>query len=284
MSQNVLVGVVVAGLVALGGISETAGAQDWLRMEKPLSETINRRGGTVVAVTPAPARVPVTALPAAPDPVITGSHRRANRPGLLQTLFGGGAPADVQRNQAGVSRSEPHAAQPTRRRSPQRRSTRKTQTVKRTIAPEYLPAVVTYSSDHSPGTIIIDTSSKYLFLVMEGGQARRYGVGVGRPGFAWSGTANVGRKAEWPAWRPPAAMRKRQPELPTFMEGGPSNPLGARAMYLYKGGNDTLYRIHGSNEPWTIGHAVSSGCIRMRNEDVTELYSMVNIGTTVVVL
>ena len=112
------------------------------------------------------------------------------------------------------------------------------------------------------------------------GTARRYGVGVGKPGFEWAGTHRVTRKAEWPDWRPPAAMRKRRPELPAFMAGGPENPLGARALYL----GSTLYRIHGSNQPWTIGHAVSSGCIRMRNEDVMDLYERVRVGTKVHVI
>ena len=151
------------------------------------------------------------------------------------------------------------------------------------IDPKYLPQRVAYSSDEKPGTIVIDTSRRYLYLVESGGQATRYGVGVGREGFAWSGTENITRKAEWPQWRPPEEMRirerKKGRELPVVMEGGPANPLGARALYL----GSTLYRIHGTNQPWTIGGAVSSGCIRMRNEDVTELYERVGVGTKVVV-
>jgi lipoprotein-anchoring transpeptidase ErfK/SrfK len=154
---------------------------------------------------------------------------------------------------------------------------------RRAMDPAYLPAVVEYDGRESPGTIVVDTRTRHLYYVLEGGKAQRYGVGVGRDGFGWSGTVKVGRKAEWPTWTPPAAMRKRQPYLPVSMAGGPDNPLGARAIYLYDGGRDTLFRIHGSNEPWTIGHAVSSGCFRMRNEDVTELYSRVKIGTRVVV-
>jgi lipoprotein-anchoring transpeptidase ErfK/SrfK len=153
----------------------------------------------------------------------------------------------------------------------------------RTIDPAFLPASVPDPTGESPGTIVIDTQSRYLYLVLEAGMAQRYGIGVGREGFGWSGTVTVGRKAEWPTWTPPAAMRKRQPYLPVSMPGGPNNPLGARALYLYDGGRDTLFRIHGSNEPWTIGHAVSSGCFRMRNEDVTELYGRVGIGTKVIV-
>lgn len=154
----------------------------------------------------------------------------------------------------------------------------------RMVDPAYLPAVVNFKTSHRPGTIVIDTGARYLYLVMEGGKAQRYGVGVGRDGFGWSGAVKVGRKAEWPTWTPPAAMRKRQPHLPVSMKGGKNNPLGARAIYLYRGGNDTLFRIHGSNEPWTIGQRVSSGCFRMRNEDVVELYGRVRIGTQVVVL
>jgi len=154
----------------------------------------------------------------------------------------------------------------------------------RAIDPAFLPAVVKYETSEKPGTVIIDPRSRYLYLVLEGGKAKRYGVGVGRDGFGWSGTVKVGRKAEWPTWTPPAEMRKRQPYLPVSMKGGPNNPLGARAIYLYDNGRDTLYRIHGSNEPWTIGQRVSSGCFRMRNEDVVELYGRVGVGAKVVVL
>lgn len=153
-------------------------------------------------------------------------------------------------------------------------------TVRRQVAPQFLPAVVDYTGPHKPGTIIIDTNARYLYLVEQNGVARRYGVGVGKPGFEWAGTHKITRKAEWPDWRPPAEMRKRRPGLPTYMAGGPNNPLGARAMYL----GSTLYRIHGSNEPWSIGQAVSSGCIRMRNEDVTDLYERVGVGTKVIVM
>ena len=151
------------------------------------------------------------------------------------------------------------------------------------VDPAYLPAVVDYPTKERPGTIIIDTGRRYLYRVLEDGKAERYGVGVGREGFGWKGRVRVARKAEWPTWTPPAEMRRRQPYLPVSMSGGPDNPLGARALYLYDGGRDTLFRIHGSNEPWTIGQAVSSGCIRMRNEDVIALYDKVSIGTRVVV-
>ena len=146
--------------------------------------------------------------------------------------------------------------------------------------PRFLPQEIDYTGPHKAGTIVIDTEKRFLFLVEEGGKARRYGVGVGRPGFEWAGEHRVTRKAEWPDWTPPAAMLKRQPHLPHHMDGGPNNPLGARALYL----GSTEYRIHGSNEPWTIGQAVSSGCIRMRNEDVTDLYDRVKVGTRVIVM
>lgn len=139
--------------------------------------------------------------------------------------------------------------------------------------------VVAYTGTEAPGTVIIDTPNTYLYYVLGGGRAIRYGIGVGREGFTWSGVQSVSKKAEWPDWTPPAEMLARQPYLPRFMAGGPGNPLGARAMYL--GG--TIYRIHGTNNPSTIGGRVSSGCIRMTNEDVTDLYSRVNIGTKVVV-
>jgi lipoprotein-anchoring transpeptidase ErfK/SrfK len=140
--------------------------------------------------------------------------------------------------------------------------------------------IVAYNGSEAPGTIIIDTPNTFLYLVQPGGRAIRYGIGVGRDGFRWSGTQHITKKAEWPDWTPPAEMIARQPYLPRFMAGGATNPLGARAMYL----GSTLYRIHGSNEPETIGRAVSSGCIRMLNEDVVDLYQRVKIGTRVVVL
>ena len=150
--------------------------------------------------------------------------------------------------------------------------------------PETTRTVVADPTEQAAGTITVDTKNRYLYLSMGGGQATRYDVGVGREGFAWSGAAQVGRKAEWPAWTPPPEMLKRRPDLPRHMVGGVDNPLGARAMYLYNGKRDTMFRIHGSNEPWTIGTAVSSGCIRMLNNDVTDLYNRVKVGAAVVVL
>ena len=149
-----------------------------------------------------------------------------------------------------------------------------------TLNPRYQKQVVNYDGSERAGTIIINTNERLLYLIQDDGTAVRYGIGVGRPGFTWAGVRQVTRKREWPDWTPPPEMLKRRPDLPRHMEGGPENPLGARAMYL----GSTLYRIHGSNEPWTIGTAVSSGCIRMRNEDVIDLYERVKVGTRVVVI
>jgi lipoprotein-anchoring transpeptidase ErfK/SrfK len=162
----------------------------------------------------------------------------------------------------------------------QRRST--------TPDPQFMRQVVEFPTAEQPGTVIIDSQNKFLYYVLPDQLAVRYGVGVGKEGFGWSGTVRVGAKAEWPTWTPPAEMIERRPELVTYAEtgmaGGPDNPLGARAMYLFDGGRDTMYRIHGTNEPWSIGQNVSSGCIRMLNEDVTDLYSMVEVGAKVIVL
>ncbi len=139
--------------------------------------------------------------------------------------------------------------------------------------------IVDYKTKEKPGTIIVETSERRLYLVLENGKALKYGVGVGREGFQWSGVHRVSRKAEWPSWTPPPAMRKRVPGLPAFMPGGIDNPLGARAIYI----GSTLYRLHGTIEPWTIGKAVSSGCIRLTNEDVIDLYNRVKVGAKVIV-
>ena len=139
---------------------------------------------------------------------------------------------------------------------------------------------VDYSTSERPGTIVIDTPNKYLYLVEGGGKALRYGVGVGRPGFEWAGVKQISRKAEWPGWTPPPQMLLRRPDLPRHMDGGIGNPLGARALYL----GSSMYRIHGTNEPWTIGQNLSSGCIRMMNADVIDLYGRVKVGTRVIVM
>ncbi len=148
------------------------------------------------------------------------------------------------------------------------------------IDPQFEQQEVDYTGPERPGTIVVDTPNHFLFLVMPEGRAMRYGIGVGRPGFTWSGAHTVTAKKEWPDWVPPPEMLQRQPNLPHFMAGGPTNPLGARAMYL----GSTLYRIHGSNEPWTIGQNVSSGCIRMRNVDIIDLYGRVKVGSKVIVM
>ncbi len=138
---------------------------------------------------------------------------------------------------------------------------------------------VAYDGKFKPGTIVVETEERRLYFVLGGGQAIRYGIGVGRDGFRWAGQHAITRKAEWPGWTPPAEMRKRVPDLPAYMPGGPDNPLGARALYI----GATLYRLHGTSEPWTIGQAVSSGCIRLTNEDIIDLYDRAKVGALVVV-
>ena len=148
------------------------------------------------------------------------------------------------------------------------------------VDPKFDRQVVDYRTTEKPGTLVIDTPNHFLYLVQDNGKAMRYGIGVGKPGFTWQGVKTVSAKKEWPDWFPPPEMIQRRPDLPRWMAGGPENPLGARAMYL----GSTLYRIHGSNEPWTIGGNVSSGCIRLRNADVIDLYGRVQVGTRVVVM
>jgi lipoprotein-anchoring transpeptidase ErfK/SrfK len=147
-------------------------------------------------------------------------------------------------------------------------------------APAIPRQIVPFATKEAPGTIIVNTSERRLYFVLPGGKAVRYGIGVGRPGFEWAGEHKVSQMRQWPDWRPPAAMLQRRPDLPRHMAGGPDNPLGARAMYL----GNSIYRIHGSNEPESIGHSVSSGCIRMTNDDVEDLYGRVRLGTKVVVM
>ena len=148
------------------------------------------------------------------------------------------------------------------------------------LDPKYMRQVVPFQSGERAGTLIVSTGEKFLYLVLGDGRALRYGIGTARTGFEWSGTHHITRKAEWPGWTPPAEMRQRRPDLPDYMPGGTTNPLGARALYI----GATLYRIHGTNEPWTIGGDVSSGCIRMVNDDVIDLYGRVKIGAKVIVL
>jgi len=163
-------------------------------------------------------------------------------------------------------------------------ATRTKKKTKNGLDPKFARTQVKYETEYEVGTIVVDPDAKYLYLIEPDGMALRYGVGVGRAGFEWSGTAKIKRKVEWPTWTPPAAMRKREPWLPARMEGGLDNPLGARALYLYQGNRDTLYRLHGTDKPDTIGKAVSSGCIRLINDDIADLYNRVPLGTTVIVL
>jgi len=156
------------------------------------------------------------------------------------------------------------------------------------VDPQFLRRIVSYPTREQPGTIVVDTDNRFLYLVQENGKAIRYGIGVGKQGMSWRGRATVARKAQWPRWTPTAAMIAREPERnrpwAAGMAGGLENPLGARALYLYQGNRDTMYRIHGTSEPWSIGKSVSSGCIRLFNQDIIDLYSRVPSGTTVVVL
>jgi lipoprotein-anchoring transpeptidase ErfK/SrfK len=195
--------------------------------------------------------------PAAPPP-FTG--------GLLEFLFGGGMrSSDIAEPSARSNGIDLNAAEVGAHPA---------------MDPRFARQTVMYTGSEPPGTIIINTEERFLYLVEGSGRAVRYGIGVGRPGFRWAGVKQITMKREWPDWRPPDEMLRRRPDLPRYMPGGPENPLGARAMYL----GSSLYRIHGSNEPWTIGTAVSSGCIRMRNEDVIDLYDRVKVGTKVMVI
>ena len=203
--------------------------------------------------------------------------------GFIEFLFGDSAPR--QQSAPPQYIAPPGYSEPARRGQPIYANTGPAddpmqERQRAAIDPRFLRQEVDYRGKEEPGTVVIDTPNHFLYLVGSDGKATRYGIGVGRPGFTWSGTHTVSTKKEWPDWVPPPEMLKRQPSLPHFMAGGPNNPLGARAMYL----GSTLYRIHGSNEPWTIGKNVSSGCIRMRNADVIDLYSRVKLGTKVVVL
>ena len=227
--------------------------------------------------------------PAPPAPVRTASADRARMGGgFIEFLFGdapqGGRyqqPAYQQQpdNGYGGSRTLLPPMDPQQSMRPQQQE-EANGPAQRPLDPKYEKQLVDYPGKEGAGTIVVDTPNKFLFLVQGDGKALRYGIGVGRPGFTWSGVKTISAKKEWPAWTPPPEMLVRRPDLPRHMEGGPQNPLGARAMYL----GSTLYRIHGSNEPWTIGTNVSSGCIRMRNEDVIDLYGRVGVGARVVVI
>ncbi|WP_291863160.1 L,D-transpeptidase [Bradyrhizobium sp.] len=204
--------------------------------------------------------------------------------GFIEFLFGDGPPQGGRyQQQPGYQPSyEPRRAllPPIGAEQAMRRQEDVGEPARPAFDPKYEKQLVEYHGKEGPGTIIVDTPNKFLFLVQGDGKALRYGIGVGRPGFTWSGVKQISAKKEWPAWTPPPEMLARRPDLPRHMEGGPQNPLGARAMYL----GSSLYRIHGSNEPWTIGTNVSSGCFRMRNEDVIDLYERVRVGARVIVI
>jgi lipoprotein-anchoring transpeptidase ErfK/SrfK len=223
--------------------------------------------------TPAYIVPPFAAAPVVPEPA---GRYASNQPdlnlggGFIEFLFSGGQSAPP-RPRADIETNVAHyGGQPEAVREP----------VRAAMDPKFVKQIVAYAGPEKPGTIVIDTPHRFLYLVQDDGTALRYGIGVGRPGFTWAGEKKVSAKKEWPDWTPPPEMLQRRPDLPHFMAGGPENPLGARALYL----GSSLYRIHGSNEPWTIGQAVSSGCIRMRNDDVIDLYGRVKVGTKVVVI
>ncbi len=214
-------------------------------------------------------------------PVRTAYAERSNLGGgFIEFLFGDG-PTQGERYQQQPS-YEPRRPllPPMEPQQTLRQQEEASDPAQRAFNPKFEKQLVDYQGKEGAGTIVVDTPNKFLYLVQENGKAMRYGIGVGRPGFTWSGVKQISAKKEWPAWTPPPEMLARRPDLPRHMEGGLQNPLGARAMYL----GSSLYRIHGSNEPWTIGTNVSSGCIRMRNEDVIDLYSRVNVGARVVVI
>jgi lipoprotein-anchoring transpeptidase ErfK/SrfK len=218
-------------------------------------------------------------MPQRPIPVRTASAERAGMGGgFIEFLFSDGQSG--RRYQPPPSYESRRALLPPMDPQQSLRQEYSNEPARPAFDPKYEKQTVEYHGKEGAGTIVIDTPNKFLFLVQGDGRAMRYGIGVGRPGFTWSGVKTISAKKEWPAWTPPPEMLARRPDLPRHMEGGPQNPLGARAMYL----GSSLYRIHGSNEPWTIGTNVSSGCIRMRNEDVIDLYGRVDVGAKVVVL
>jgi lipoprotein-anchoring transpeptidase ErfK/SrfK len=219
-------------------------------------------------------------------PVRIASAERSNMGGgFIEFLFGDAPNQGERYRQQPVYQQQPsyesrHPLPPMDPQQAMRRQEDADEPAHAPFDPKFEKQVVDYPGKESAGTIVVDTPNKFLFLVQGDGKALRYGIGVGRPGFTWSGVKQISAKKEWPAWTPPPEMLARRPDLPRHMEGGPQNPLGARAMYL----GSSLYRIHGSNEPWTIGTNVSSGCIRMRNEDVIDLYGRVGVGARVVVI
>ncbi len=231
------------------------------------------------AIDASPVAAPTVIYAREPAPVRMAAAERSNMGGgFIEFLFGDAPQGGRYQTQPDYGYGRRALLPPMDPQQSMRRE--EEDPAQRPLDPRYEKQVVEYHGKESPGTILIDTPNKFLFLVQGDGKALRYGVGVGRPGFTWSGVKSVSAKKEWPAWTPPPEMLARRPDLPRHMEGGPQNPLGARAMYL----GSSLYRIHGSNEPWTIGTNVSSGCIRMRNEDVIDLYGRVGVGAKVVVI
>ena len=219
--------------------------------------------------------------PSPPVPLRVAYNDRANMGGgFIEFLFNGGDPSQASAPRYRQMPPSRNGLPPMDPQQSMREPGDAVEAARPGLDPKYEKQLVAYSGKEGPGTLVVDTPNKFLYLVQSNGQALRYGIGVGRQGFTWSGVKQISAKKEWPAWTPPPEMLQRRPDLPRHMEGGPENPLGARAMYL----GSSLYRIHGSNEPWTIGTNVSSGCIRMRNEDVIDLYGRVNVGTRVIVL
>jgi lipoprotein-anchoring transpeptidase ErfK/SrfK len=257
----------LAGASCLGGGLQQAVAIEASALPEP---------GVIYAGQPAP-RAPLRTASA------DGSNMGG---GFIQFLFGDGPQSQRSYEQEPAYQQQPAYSAPQRVMPPgqgqpmPRQEDAAYDPTQRPIDPKYEKQEVEYHGKEGSGTIVIDTPNKFLYLVEGNGKALRYGVGVGKPGFTWAGVKSITAKKEWPDWTPPAEMLVRRPDLPRHMEGGPENPLGARAMYL----GSSLYRIHGSNEPWTIGTNVSSGCIRMRNQDVIDLYGRVNVGAKVVVL
>jgi lipoprotein-anchoring transpeptidase ErfK/SrfK len=259
----------LSAALAIGAISVVTAAAEPLSISSQRQAPYNNRPT-------APGYVNRQSDYVAPPPERAAPVRYANTEsepnlggGFIEFLFNGGTSAPPRPPANVVARGEPAVMQP---------ELDVVQT--REIDPKFQRQMVEYFGSEPPGTVIIDTPQRFLFLVQENGKAMRYGIGVGKQGFTWAGEKKITAKKEWPDWVPPPEMLQRRPDLPHFMAGGPENPLGARAMYL----GNSLYRIHGSNEPWTIGQAVSSGCIRMRNEDVIDLYARVKVGTKVVVI
>jgi lipoprotein-anchoring transpeptidase ErfK/SrfK len=252
--------VVLGSLVLF--VSNIASAQSLFSAADPAPET----GSVVVAAAPEVQRNPITGF----IEFLFGDAVRQSQRGSQQWF--GAPPRQDSRDEQEGRLAYAHASSddplPDEQRSEHR------------IDPRLFRQEVSYAGTEPPGTVVIDTPNHYLYLVQPEGRAIRYGIGVGRPGFTWSGKHSISAKREWPDWVPPDEMIKRQPYVPHFVAGGPNNPLGARALYL----GSTLYRVHGSNEPWTIGRNVSSGCIRMHNADIIDLYERVKVGTKVVVL